>query len=86
LLFEKILEKPANHAPIALRNNPPEIKTISCMLRHRAQATELEKCCQFFVGSNDESLSVVAVRINNPDRSPVGIVSLRRSPGSNRLC
>jgi hypothetical protein len=43
------------------------------MPRHRAQATELEKCCQFFVGSNDESLSVVSVRINNPDRSPVGI-------------
>ncbi len=34
---------------------------------------EFEKRCQFFVGSNDESLSVVAVRVNNEDRSPVRI-------------
>lgn len=34
------------------------------MPRHRAQATELEKSRQFFVGINDESLSVVAMRVN----------------------
>jgi hypothetical protein len=41
LLFEKILEKPADHAPIALRNNPAEIKLISRIPRHCAQATEI---------------------------------------------
>jgi hypothetical protein len=29
LLFGNIFEKPANHAPIALRNTPAEIKAIS---------------------------------------------------------
>jgi len=48
-------------------------KPISRMPRHRAQATALEKCCQFFVGSNDESLSVVAMRVSDPDRSPLRI-------------
>ena len=61
------------HCRSLLRTTLLKTKPISRMPRHRAQATELEKSCQFFVGSNDESLSVVAVRINNPDRSPVGI-------------
>jgi hypothetical protein len=30
---------------------------------------------QLFIRTNNETLSVLAVRINNPDRSPVGIKS-----------
>jgi hypothetical protein len=52
---------------------PAEIKLISRIPRHRAQATELEKCCQLFIGTHNETLSVVAVRVNNPDRSSLGI-------------
>jgi hypothetical protein len=36
---------------------------------------KFEKRCQFFVGGDDEPLSVVAVRICNEDRSPLGIQS-----------
>jgi len=43
------------------------------MPTHRAQATELEKRCQLFIRTHDETLSVVAMCIGNPDRSPVGI-------------
>jgi hypothetical protein len=28
---------------------------------------------QLFIRSHDETLSVVAVRVSNPDRSPIGI-------------
>jgi len=34
---------------------------------------KFNKRAQFFVGMRNEALSVVAVRVNNPDRSPVGI-------------
>jgi hypothetical protein len=34
---------------------------------------EFKKRCQFFVGGDDESLSVVAVCISNEDRLSVGI-------------
>jgi hypothetical protein len=34
---------------------------------------ELEKRCQLFIRVHNEPLSVVAVRVSNPDRSPVGI-------------
>jgi hypothetical protein len=34
---------------------------------------EFEKRGQYFVGANDESLSVIAMRVSNPDRSPAGI-------------
>jgi hypothetical protein len=34
---------------------------------------EFHKCSQFFVRPHNETLSVVAVRVGNPDRSPVGI-------------
>jgi hypothetical protein len=31
LLFGNIFEKPVDHAPVALRATPAEIKTISCI-------------------------------------------------------
>jgi hypothetical protein len=34
---------------------------------------EFDKRRQFFIGPHNETLSVVAMRISNPDRSPVGI-------------
>jgi hypothetical protein len=34
---------------------------------------KFDKCRQFFIGSNNEPLSVVAMRVSNPDRSPAGI-------------
>jgi hypothetical protein len=34
---------------------------------------KLDKCSQFFFRSLDQPLFVVAMRVNNPDRSPVGI-------------
>jgi hypothetical protein len=33
----------------------------------------LEKRAQFFIGAHDETLSVVAMRVSNEDRSPVRI-------------
>ena len=34
---------------------------------------QFNKRAQLFVGSHNEPLPVVGVRVNNPDRSPVGI-------------
>jgi len=34
---------------------------------------KFEKCCQDFVGPDDEPLSVVAMRVSNPDGSPFTI-------------
>jgi hypothetical protein len=34
---------------------------------------EIEKRGELFIGTHNETLSVVAVRVHNPDRSPVGI-------------
>jgi hypothetical protein len=34
---------------------------------------EFQKRCQLFICVHNETLSVVAMRVNNPDRSPVGI-------------
>jgi hypothetical protein len=34
---------------------------------------QFQKRSQLFIGTHDETLSVVAMRINNPDRLPVGI-------------
>jgi hypothetical protein len=32
-----------------------------------------QKCCQLIIGADDETPSVAAMRINNPDRSTAGI-------------
>jgi len=34
-----------------------------------------QKRSHYFIGTHDEMLSVVAVRVNNPDRSPFKIES-----------
>jgi hypothetical protein len=34
---------------------------------------EFHKRRQVFIGTHNETLSVVAMRVSNPDRSPVGI-------------
>jgi hypothetical protein len=34
---------------------------------------EFKKRCQLIIGARDEPLSVVAVRVNNPDCLPLGI-------------
>jgi hypothetical protein len=41
---------------------------------------------QLFIRTHNETLSVAAMRVGNPDRSPVENQSLRRSSNSNRLC
>ena len=41
---------------------------------------QLHKCSQFFVGVYNEPLSIVAMRVSNPDRSPVGIERPRHGP------
>jgi hypothetical protein len=33
---------------------------------------QFQKCGQYFIGTHDETLSV-AMRVSNPDRSPVAI-------------
>src|SRR6184192_357940 len=38
-----------------------------------------EVICQLFIRTHDESLSVAAMRVNNPDRSPLGINRCERS-------
>jgi len=34
---------------------------------------QFQKRSQLFIGTHNEPLSVVAVRVSNPDRSPLGI-------------
>ena len=46
---------------------------------------QFKKRRQLFIRMHDETLSVAAMCVSNPDRSPVD-QSLRRSPNSNRLC
>jgi hypothetical protein len=41
---------------------------------------KLKKRCQPFVGTNDKSLSIVAMRVCNPGCSPVGIDACDASP------
>src|SRR5439155_12293660 len=52
---------------------------------HRNRRFQLQKCSQLFIGTHNETLSVVAVCVSNPDCSPIEIHTLRRSPNSNRL-
>ena len=63
--FSLVSSRRLPHCRSLLHTTLLKTKPISRMPRHRAQATELEKCCQFLIGSNDESLSVVAARIND---------------------
>jgi len=39
----------------------------------RGQEFKFQECRQHFIGTQNETLSVVAVCIHNPDRSPAGI-------------
>jgi dihydrofolate reductase len=36
-------------------------------------SAQLRKCGQLFIGVHNETLSIVAMRVCNPDRSPIGI-------------
>jgi hypothetical protein len=36
---------------------------------------EFERCSQLFISTHNETLSVAAMRVNNPERSPVAINS-----------
>ena len=47
---------------------------------------EFQKPSKLFIRTHDETLSVAAMRVCNPDRSPVDNQSLRRSPSSDPLC
>jgi len=47
---------------------------------------QFPKRSQLFIRMHNETLSVIAVRINNPDCSPVGINRWDAAPSSNRLC
>jgi hypothetical protein len=46
---------------------------------------QFKKRRQLFIRVRNEMLSVVAMRVNNPDRSPGWNQSLRPSPNSNLL-
>jgi hypothetical protein len=46
---------------------------------------KFNKRAELFIRVHNETLPVT-MRVNNPDRSPVGIKSLRHSPNSNQLC
>jgi hypothetical protein len=46
---------------------------------------EFKKRRQLFIRSHNETLSVVAMRVNNPDWFAPWNQSLKRSPNSNRL-
>jgi hypothetical protein len=46
---------------------------------------EFQKRSQLFIGAHNETLSVVAMRVSNPDRSRARILRLRHSPSSNRV-
>jgi hypothetical protein len=39
---------------------------------------------QLFICAHNETLSVIAMRVHNPDRSPLGIDGGAPSPNSNR--
>jgi hypothetical protein len=47
---------------------------------------KFEKRSQFFVGGDDESLSIAAMRISQQGLFARENPQLRRSPNSNRLC
>jgi hypothetical protein len=59
---------------------------LSSQLAARASRFEFQKCSQLFIGSHNETLSVIAMRISNPDCPPVGIYRWHAAPKSNRLC
>jgi hypothetical protein len=40
---------------------------------------KFEECSQLFISTHNETLSVAAMRVNNPDRLPVGITSRTNS-------
>jgi len=46
---------------------------------------QVHKRCQNFIGTNDEPLSV-AMRVNNPDRSPLCIVATFGLPKASAAC
>src|SRR5262249_79758 len=46
------------------------IKTIRC--EARTARFQFQKRSQYFIGAHNETFSVVAVCVNNPDRSPAG--------------
>jgi hypothetical protein len=54
-----------------LAKTPPNCQANSTASADRG--FEFQKRGQFFIRPHDEALSVVAVRVNNPDRFPVGI-------------
>jgi hypothetical protein len=47
---------------------------------------EFQKSSQFFIRVHKETLSVVTMRVSNPDRSPVGINRCDAAPTPTRLC
>jgi hypothetical protein len=47
---------------------------------------KLDKRSQLFIPTRNETLSVAAMCVSNPDRSPLRNQGLRRNPNSKRLC
>src|SRR5262249_16850038 len=47
---------------------------------------EFQKRGQLFICTHDEPLSVVAMGVNNPDRSPSAIYRRNAAPNSTQLC
>jgi hypothetical protein len=61
-------------------------RLVKPILQPQIADSSSRKAVNFFIRVHNETLSVVAMRVSNEDRSPVGNQSLRRSPNSNRLC
>jgi len=56
-----------------------------CYLRKHESPIPTKKRSQLFIRSHNETLSIAAMCVRNPDGSPVGIPRLKPSPNSNRL-
>ena len=70
------------HCRSLLRTTLLETKPISRMPRHRAQVTELEKCCQFFVGTSFEVTSLALPNV----RASSDLFSIQSYSGSMATC
>jgi hypothetical protein len=64
-----------------VRCSPAWWNTLDLLAWPRANGRlKFDKRCQYFIRTSNETLSVVAMRVSNPDRSPVGINRRNTAP------
>jgi hypothetical protein len=71
LLSQKARVKSSMMIARTMRADPSFVFAVTCGLPNRG--FEFHKRRQLFIRMHDETLSVVAVRVHNPNGSPVGI-------------